>query len=235
MRNDKSCPTLNSVESDLKTTPEENAKLWKSGDNDQLFERNLPLVKALSISFSRSTGEPTHDLFQEGAMALRRAVEQYNGSSAFSTYAYAAIKNAMIRHAKYMRYGVKKVSQQVLDDPPRFTGIEGAAEMIEDESQSDITEKLSNLTEIEQILDGLRRSERLSPVDLYIFFAHRGEGVSMRFIGRLLGVSGEEARRRERRVWQVLRNITCGRATRPVSSSKSRLPSSPPCRLSAAP
>lgn len=72
--------------------------LYKSGKVD-VFETIYARYKNMIRSSARRfylVGGDNEDLMQEGVIGLLNAVNTFNGSTSFSTYAYTCIKNAML-------------------------------------------------------------------------------------------------------------------------------------------
>jgi len=87
----------------------------------ELVQSSLYVVKNVikyHIYTDRNTiGLEYDDLFQEGCSALCRAAVSYDGSTQFSTYAGAVVKNALISYCRKISNRQKKVPFLSLDDP----------------------------------------------------------------------------------------------------------------------
>ena len=60
-----------------------------------IYERYKNMIRSCARRFFLVGGDH-EDLMQEGVIGLLNAVNTFNGSSVFSTYAYTCIKNAMV-------------------------------------------------------------------------------------------------------------------------------------------
>ena len=77
-------------------------EISKTGDNkatETLILRYKNLVKAIARSYFLADGA-LEDLLQEGDIGLFKAIEGFNGSSSFKSYAFICVKSAVISAIK---------------------------------------------------------------------------------------------------------------------------------------
>lgn len=122
-------------------------------EQQRIVEENMGLVRAVLSRCVNSPGSAGiysyEDLFQIGCMGLCEAAIQYRpGRAAFSTYAYAAIRNRIYNALTYATYRREK---EKLSDFP----IEPAATVSMDDSESH--EMHSALLEARERLTGVAR------------------------------------------------------------------------------
>lgn len=149
-----------------------------TAEQQRMVEENMGLVRAVlsrCVNSPGSTGIYSYDdLFQIGCMGLCEAAAQYQpGRAAFSTYAYAAIRNRLYNALTYATYRCEK---EKLSDFPT----EHAASVPVDTQEA------------RELRDGLRNAQvRLKGVarkgvDAMIFMS---EGFTCREIGEMYGTS----------------------------------------------
>ncbi len=83
---------------------------YKSGDQyafDEIYERYKKAVKIIANKFFLQGGNKD-DLLQEGTIGLVKAVNAYNGSVAFSNFAFTCIRNNII--SAVLSYACKRHS-----------------------------------------------------------------------------------------------------------------------------
>lgn len=147
-------------------------------EQQRIVEENMGLVRAVlsrCVNSPGSTGIYSYeDLFQIGCMGLCEAAIQYRpGRAAFSTYAYAAIRNRIYNALTYATYRREK---EKLSDFP----IEPAAAVSMNDSGSH--ELHSALLEARERLTGVARKG----VDAMLYMS---EGFTCREIGEKYGTS----------------------------------------------
>ena len=147
-------------------------------EQQHMVEENMGLVRAVLSRCVNSPGSigiySYEDLFQIGCMGLCEAAIQYRpGRAAFSTYAYAAIRNRIYNALTYATYRREK---EKLSDFP----IEPAAAVSMDDSESH--EMHSALLEARERLTGVARKG----VDAMLYMS---EGFTCREIGEKYGTS----------------------------------------------
>lgn len=141
--------------------------LYKQGQDgafNSLYDRYKYMIKSCARSFFLVGGD-NEDLIQEGVIGLLKAVNGYNGTNAFSTYAYTCVKNALLSAVskaqsaknKPLNYSVSIYSDTVelnpaIDPEEEIIGKESADELIKK-----INEKLSSfeITVLKLYLNGL--------------------------------------------------------------------------------
>lgn len=77
-------------------------EMSKNGDNlatETLIIRYKNLVKGIARSYFLADGAP-EDLLQEGDIGLFKAIEGFNGTSSFKSYAFLCVKSAVISAIK---------------------------------------------------------------------------------------------------------------------------------------
>ena len=125
--------------------------LFKGGQDEafnELYERYKYMIKSCARSFFLVGGD-SEDLMQEGVIGLLKAVNSYNGANAFSTYAYACIKNSLLSAVKKaqsfrnkpLNYSVSIYSNGLeltptTDPEEEFIGKESADELIQKINQN---------------------------------------------------------------------------------------------------
>lgn len=122
----------------------------QSGDQtafEELLDRYMPLIRALSSRVSRSY-EDREDLQQTAIIAFLHAVEQYNAersdAASFGTYATYCIKNAMISELR----SIQKRDHTILLEDNELADAEDtegdpASKIIEEEDYRTLTENIS--------------------------------------------------------------------------------------------
>ena len=96
-------------------TREEEEKLfleWKETKSEKaftrLFESHLKLILRLAVSLSQKTDVPPSDLFQEGSMGLKAAIEKFDTQLGFrlQTYAVHRVRREMLNYVAAQRHMV---------------------------------------------------------------------------------------------------------------------------------
>ncbi len=147
-----------------------------TNDQQRMVEDNMGLVRAVlsrCVNSPGSTGIYSYDdLFQIGCMGLCEAVVQYRpGRAAFSTYAYAAIRNRIYNALTYATYRREK---ETLSD---FLY----------EPASDVPKDTPEARELRQVLceaQGRIKGVARKGVDAMMFMS---EGFTCREIGEMYG------------------------------------------------
>ena len=106
-------------------------EMSKSGDNlatETLILRYKNLVKGIARSYFLADGDP-EDLLQEGDIGLFKAIEGFNGTSSFKSYAYLCVKSAVISAIKKANSNKNKPLNNYIS----ISGIDGS-----DTDKSDI-------------------------------------------------------------------------------------------------
>lgn len=86
----------------INLSDEKLVELSKNGDNkatETLILRYKNLVKAIARSYFLADGSP-EDLLQEGDIGLFKAIEGFNGTSSFKSYAFICVKSAVLSAIK---------------------------------------------------------------------------------------------------------------------------------------
>lgn len=147
-------------------------------EQQRMVEENMGLVRAVlsrCVNSPKSAGIYSYDdLFQIGCMGLCEAATQYQpGRAAFSTYAYAAIRNRVYNALTYATYRREK---EKLSDFPS----EPAASATMDTTEAHELRKV--LCEAQNRFKGVTRKG----VDAMIFMS---EGFTCREIGEMYGTN----------------------------------------------
>src|SRR3989344_354007 len=96
-------------------TREEEEKLfleWKETKSEKaftrLFESHLKLILRLAVSLGQKTDVPPSDLFQEGSMGLKTAIEKFDTQLGFrlQTYAVHRVRREMLNYVAAQRHMV---------------------------------------------------------------------------------------------------------------------------------
>ena len=147
---------------------EQLVELYKKG-NPAVFENIYARYKSMIRSLARRfylVGGDNEDLMQEGVIGLLNAINTYNGSCLFSTYAYACIKNAMIsavNSAQSKKNGPLNRSVPITSQTDEFLNLylNPEDEIIGKENEKELMQKITaelssfEITVLKLFLEGL--------------------------------------------------------------------------------
>lgn len=131
-------------------TDENLLSLARNGDKgaeEQLLNKYMPLVKAISARFFLCGGE-TEDLVQEGLVGLYSAINGYSGVVSFSTYAYACIRNAVVDAVKKSngaKYSALNNFVPIVEIGGELSSLNPEDELIKSENRREFLQKISGL------------------------------------------------------------------------------------------
>ncbi len=141
--------------------------LYKGGQDEafnELYERYKYMIKSCARSFFLVGGD-SEDLIQEGVIGLLKAVNSYNATNAFSTYAYACIKNSLltaVKKAQSFRNKPLNYSVSIYSDGLEITPTtDPEEEIIGKESADELIQKINKtlssfeITVLKLYLEGL--------------------------------------------------------------------------------
>lgn len=163
------------------------------------FESNVMLVYAVFNRCFYMHGEYEEDLIQEGMLGLLKAIKKFDASrgTAFSTYAFKAIRNEMRQYIRLMKPYPEPVS---LDEP--IYNQEGDNITLLNVIPAEIKVELTDVQEhmIDLLIEAGRETGNSSIIDMKL------EGIPQVEIARQLGVHPSTVSERLRCCYNIVRS-----------------------------